>query len=353
MHLLNRSDPSTAPNDSVTVDPPPTEATAAATRFQQSFDRLSDQVHRAFVGQNDLVDHVISALFADGHVLIEGVPGLGKTLLVRTLASAVDVSFSRIQFTPDLMPADITGTMTLVEGAADRHELHFEPGPIMAHIVLADEINRATPKTQSALLEAMQERQVSVGRQTLELPAPFMVLATQNPIEQEGTYPLPEAQLDRFLVKLLVSYPQEREYDAILNRTTGVETPEIKPVTTADEVLELRQIVRRVVVSEQVRRYAIRLVMATQPGSPYAPSRVGEDVSLGVSPRGAQALILLGKVRALRDGRYAVACKDIRDVAAPVLRHRLQLGFEALSRGVQPDDLIEVVLEHVSELTDG
>ncbi len=323
-----------------------------AQHFREVFGRMREQIQHAFVGHRELVDQVLSAFVAGGHVLIEGVPGLGKTLLVRTLAAATDVSFSRIQFTPDLMPSDIAGTMALFEKPGGGHELRFEPGPLIASIVLADEINRATPKTQSALLEAMQERQVSVARQTIALPEPFMVLATQNPIEHEGTYPLPEAQLDRFLMKLLVSYPLETEYQAIIERTTGSKAPEVKPVTNAADILRLRSIVRDVAVSDQVSQYAVRLVMATQPNSPYAPARVSRDVELGASPRGVQALILLGKVRALLGGRFAVSCQDVRDVAVPALRHRLLLSFEAQANRTSADELVREAIAAVPEFTE-
>jgi MoxR-like ATPase len=331
---------------------PAPDAEALASQFQEVFQRLKDEVHKVFVGHDDLVTHVLSVLLSDGHVLLEGVPGLGKTLLVHTLAQALDLEFSRIQFTPDLMPADIVGTMVLHEREGGGHELRFQEGPVMANFILADEINRATPKTQSALLEAMQERQVSVARQTLALPKPFIVLATQNPIEQEGTYPLPEAQLDRFMVKLLVGYPQESEYHEILQRTTESEMPTVQPVSTGEEVLAMRRIAREVAVSEQVRRYAIRLVMATQPGSPHAPRAINNAVALGSSPRGAQGLLLMGKVRALIGGRFAVSCQDVRDVALPVLRHRIMLSFEGHSDGVDIDDLVRGVVSSVGELSE-
>ncbi|UCG16968.1 MAG: MoxR family ATPase [Phycisphaerales bacterium] len=327
------------------------DAAAQAARFREVFDRLRTEVHKIFVGHDELVEHVLSVLLSDGHVLLEGVPGLGKTLLARTLASALRLDFSRIQFTPDLMPADVAGTMVLREKEGGGHELEFEPGPLVANFILADEINRATPKTQSALLEAMQERQISVSRRTVRLPEPFIVMATQNPIEQEGTYPLPEAQLDRFLVKLLIDYPAEREYHDILGRTTGVDLPTVEPVSTGEEITAMRRIARSVEVTEQVRTYAIRLVMATQPGSPHAPAAVNQAVALGSSPRGAQGLLLMGKVRCLVDGRFAVSCEDIRNVALPVLRHRVLLKFEAQADRVNPDDLINAALSSVSELS--
>lgn len=326
-------------------------ASEAQSRFCDVFSRLKSEVHKVFVGQDQLVTDVLSVLFANGHVLLEGVPGLGKTLLIHTLASALKLDFSRIQFTPDLMPADVVGTMVLREVEGGGHELAFQPGPIHASFVLADEINRATPKTQSALLEAMQERQVSVARQTFKLTEPFIVLATQNPVEQDGTYPLPEAQLDRFMVKCLVDYPQEHEYIEILSRTTQSEMPTVEPVSDGPEIIELRQIVRSVPVSEQVERYAIRLVMATQPRSPHAPEIVNRCIELGASPRGVQSLVLMGKVRALIDGRFAVSCQDIRDVAIGVLRHRLILNFEARADRITADELLVKVLGSVKELS--
>jgi MoxR-like ATPase len=339
-------------NDPITnVLPDTSEATAMAARFREVFERLKQEVHKVFVGHDELVENMLAVLLSDGHVLLEGVPGLGKTLLARSLASALRLEFSRIQFTPDLMPADIVGTMVLHEKEGGGHELRFEQGPLVANFVLADEINRATPKTQSALLEAMQERQISVSRRTVRLPEPFVVMATQNPIEQEGTYPLPEAQVDRFLVKLLVGYPPEREYHDILERTTGVDMPSIEPVSSGEEILAMRRIARSVPVTEQVRSYAIRLVIATQPGSPYAPAAVNHAVALGSSPRGAQGLLMMGKVRALVRGRFAVSCQDIRDGALPVLRHRILLSFEGQSDRINPDDLVRAAISSVGELS--
>jgi MoxR-like ATPase len=328
------------------------DAQVQAERFREVFTRLKREIHKVFVGHDELVTNVLSVLLSDGHVLLEGVPGLGKTLLVRTLSQTLDLTFSRIQFTPDLMPSDIVGTMVLHEKDGGGHELRFQEGPIVANFILADEINRATPKTQSALLEAMQERTVSVSRRTIRLPEPFIVLATQNPIEQDGTYPLPEAQLDRFMVKLLVGYPQEGEYHDILQRTTETALPSVETVSNGEEVLAMRKIVRSVAVSEQVRRYAIRLMMATQPGSPHAPRAVQRSVALGSSPRGAQGLLLMGKVRALIGGRFAVSCQDLRDVAKPVLRHRIIFNFEGQSERINVDDLLDGVLESVGELSE-
>jgi MoxR-like ATPase len=278
------------------------------------------------------------------------VPGLGKTLLISSLGRAVDLAFSRIQFTPDMMPADIIGTQVLVEKEGGGHEVRFQEGPLIANLVLADEINRATPKTQSALLQAMQERQLSVGRRTIDLEEPYCVMATQNPVEQEGTYPLPEAQLDRFLFKLLVGYPKENEYGVILDRTVGDEAIDIQAVSHGPEILELRHTVRQVPVPRHVQDYAVHLVMATQPGSPHAPALTNDNVALGSSPRGAQALLLAGKVGALLAGRFAVNTEDVRHVAGPALRHRVMINFQGQSDGVTSDHVVSDVLAHVEPL---
>ncbi len=332
-----------------------TESAAArksAEEFKATYAKIEAQIQRMMVGQEDVIEGVLTALLAGGHVLLEGVPGLGKTLLIASLGRAVDLSFSRIQFTPDMMPADIIGTQVLVEKEGGGHEVRFQEGPLIANVVLADEINRATPKTQSALLQAMQERQISVGRKTIDLEEPYCVMATQNPVEQEGTYPLPEAQLDRFLFKLVVGYPQESEYSAILDRTVGDDEIQIDAVSNGKEIMAMRHVVRQVPVPEHVKQYAIQLVMGTQPGSDYAPGLVNESVALGSSPRGAQALLLAGKVCALLAGRFAVNTDDVRKVARNALRHRVMVNFQGQSDGVSADDVVEAVLAHVKPATE-
>jgi len=333
------------------MDPSLEQAATAAKgeieEFNQTFTALEREVHRRVVVQDALVRGTITALACGGHVLLEGAPGLAKTLLVRTLASALDLSFSRIQFTPDLMPADITGTQVLHATDAGGHVLRYEPGPLHAHCVLADEINRATPRTQSALLEAMQEHTVTAGRETHHLPDPFMVLATQNPVEQEGTYPLPEAQLDRFLFKLLVPYPREEDYHLILSRTTGDLAHRVARVADAAKVRAMQATTRRVAVPESAQRMAIHLVMATQPDSEKAPEIVKRCVALGSSPRGAQALILGAKVRALLDGRAAISAADVRATAKDALRHRIMLNFRGHAERKSGDQIVEDVLQSV------
>ncbi|MEL1263054.1 MoxR family ATPase [Pseudoxanthomonas putridarboris] len=317
-----------------------------ASEFSSVYAKIKSQISLMMVGQDVVLDSVLTALLAGGHVLLEGVPGLGKTLLVRTLASAIQAKFSRIQFTPDMMPADIQGTWVMTE-TEHGHELRFQEGPLVSNLVLADEINRATPKTQSALLEAMQERQITVGKRTIALEEPFCVLATQNPVEQEGTYSLPEAQLDRFLFKVVVGYPNEEDYAAILERTTGDETVQIHSVVHASDIMRMRRIARSVPVPSHAMTYAVHLVMATQAKSPYAPALVNEYVALGSSPRGAQALLLAAKVRALVAGRYAVTTTDIREVALPVLRHRMVINFRGQSAKVSDEMIVQEVLKTV------
>ena len=314
--------------------------------FASDWAALRTELARVIVGQDEVVEQTLTCLFAGGHALLEGVPGLGKTLLVRSIAQAVDVRFSRIQFTPDLMPADITGT-TIVEEDADGRRFVFREGPIFAQVVLADEINRATPKTQSALLEAMQERSVTAGGETRILEPPFLVLATQNPIEQEGTYPLPEAQLDRFLLKIHVPAPDGATLSAILDLTTGVDQAEASVVLDAQTIVDLQEAVRRVEVPNEARDDAVRLVMATRPGEPGAPPSVDRYLRFGASPRAAQALVLAAKVKALRQGRQQIGCDDVRAYLLPALRHRIATTFEAQADGVTADDLLRDIVEMV------
>ena len=310
---------------------------------------VEEQIGRVIVGQADLVRHVLVCMLCEGHVLLEGVPGLGKTMLLKTLASAVDLPFSRVQFTPDLMPADILGTQVLEEDEAGRRSFRFRPGPIFASLVLADEVNRATPKTQSALLEAMQERAVTVAGETRALPRPFLVMATQNPIEMEGTYPLPEAQLDRFLLKVVVPFPPASDLVAVVERTTGDARPQVDRVADARVLTAMIELTRSVPAASHIVQHAVDLVVATHPDRPEAPDPVRRYVRFGASPRGAQALILAAKATALLDGRPNVSTADVRRVAVAALRHRLVLGYEAVADGVSADDLVADVLAAVGE----
>jgi MoxR-like ATPase len=314
-------------------------------RFCTDFEILRREIGKVIVGHQPIVDGVLMALLVGGHVLLEGVPGLGKTMLVRTLADALRLKFQRIQFTPDLMPADLIGTNVLEETPEGRRHFVFQPGPVFANILLADEINRATPKTQSALLEAMQEQSVTIAGQTYQLPEPFLVLATQNPLEMEGTYPLPEAQLDRFLFKLLIRFPETSDLDAILCRTTEGRTPRAQPVLNDRRILEMGQLLRQVPAASEVRAYCIALVEATHPEHPKCPEKLRRFLRYGASPRGAQALILAAKALALLDRRYHVAREDIRAAAHVALRHRLILSFEGQAEGISPDAIIDRILE--------
>lgn len=317
--------------------------------FQADVKRVRETVGQRIVGQRAILDGVITCLVAGGNALLEGVPGLGKTMLVRSLAEALHLRFSRIQFTPDLMPADLLGTTVIVEGASGGKTFEFRPGPVFANIVLADEVNRATPKTQSALLEVMQEHRVTIGNQTHRLEEPYFVLATQNPLEMEGTYPLPEAQLDRFFYKLHVGFPSREDLHEILDRTTGEREPEIAPVLDGKRILEMRSLAREVPVPRHVQDYAIRVLEATHPDRPSAPEKVKRFVRFGASPRGAQACLLAAKIHALVEGRYAATIEDVRAVAMPALRHRVILGFEGEAEGVRTDALIEAILGSVPE----
>ena len=317
---------------------------AQVQQFKENFNRVEAEIHKRIVGQDDIIEGVLLCLFANGHVLLEGVPGLGKTHLIHTLSEALSLSFNRIQFTPDMMPSDITGTMLLVEDDQGRKQFEFQPGPIFAQVVLADEINRATPRTQSALLEAMQERTVSVARTSYKLEEPFCVLATQNPIEMDGTYRLPEAQLDRFLFKLQIAFPDEDELGEILRRTTSkTETP-IEEISDAETIQSMRQLVRGVLIADHVERYIIQLIRGTHPDNPNSPEMTKQYVELGASIRGLQAITLTAKIKAILDGRYNVAFEDVQSVALPALRHRIILNFEGEGEGIQTDDIIKNVL---------
>jgi MoxR-like ATPase len=330
------------------------ELDAGAVREQvaelkRNIETLRAEIGKAIVGHADVVDGVLTCMLAGGHALLEGVPGLGKTMLVRTLSETLSLTFSRVQFTPDLMPADILGTTVIDEGAGGAKSFEFRRGPIFANIVLADEINRATPKTQSALLEAMQEHRVSVGRQTHVLEEPFVVLATQNPLEMEGTYPLPEAQLDRFFFKLHVPFPNREDLHTILDRTTGGDIDQPQHVLDRDRILAMQRLVRQVPAARHVQDYAIRVIQATHPDGPDAPEITRRFVRFGASPRGAQAVLMASKIRALFDGRFAASIDDVRASAFPALRHRVLLNFEGEAEGVKTDQVIDAVLKAIAD----
>ncbi len=343
----------------------PEDVQSLARQFQTDYARVREQIERVIVGNRDVIDGVLTCLFVGGHALLEGPPGIGKTLLIRTLSQTLSLDFGRIQFTPDLMPADIAGTTVVHEvdtaSGTDR-EFRFQRGPIFAQIILADEINRATPKTQSALLEAMQERSVTVAGTTHALPAPFFVMATQNPIEQEGTYPLPEAQLDRFFFKLLVDYSDRTELAEILNRTTMGESITPEPILDGPRIIEHQKLIRRVAIAPAIQDYAIRMVLATHPPAPassrsasvgpasnrsqsFSTPMANKYVRFGASPRAAQALVLGAKCRALLDGRPAAATDDIRAIALPALRHRIIINFEAEAEGITTDAIVRNIVE--------
>jgi MoxR-like ATPase len=320
-----------------------------ARQFVDRYAAVREQIGRVIVGHDEIVHGVLTCLFVGGHCLLEGVPGLGKTLLVRTLAKTLDLKFSRIQFTPDLMPADILGTNMVLETPEGRRAFEFQRGPIFTQICLADEINRATPKTQSAMLETMQEGTVTAAGTRYQLKQPFLVLATQNPIEQEGTYPLPEAQLDRFFFKLLVVYSDRRELSTILDRTTRSETIEPATVMEGEEILRWQGLVREVILAAHVQDYIVRLTLATHPQGEFALPVANQYIRWGASPRAAQALALAAKVRALLDGRYNVSFEDVRRVYLPALRHRIIVNFEAQAEGIEPDKILLDLLEQVPE----
>lgn len=326
---------------------PPPSAEMTLEAFQQTSRAIKNEISQVIVGQEEIIQHTLIAIIVGGHVLLEGVPGLGKTLLIRTLAQALEMRFNRIQFTPDLMPSDIIGTEILEDDRDSKRRFRFQPGPIFVNLLMADEINRATPKTQSALLEAMQEQTVTVGGRTYPLQRPFFVLATQNPIEMEGTYPLPEAQLDRFLFKLNVNFPDVAELVTILDRTTQDTQPRASIAADGPTLLRMGQLARQIPVASHISEYVARLLLATHPESADAPEPVKRYVRFGASPRGAQAIILGAKVNALLVGRYNVAFKDIEAVVYPALRHRLILNFEGEAEGVTADAIVRAVLDRV------
>jgi len=337
-------DASTATNPTAAPDG---AARLAPEAFAERARAIEAEIGKVIVGQRELVRQTLVGLLANSHVLLEGVPGLGKTMLIRTIGDVIDCTFNRIQFTPDLMPADITGTNILIEEGGSR-VFRFQPGPVFANLVLADEINRATPKTQSSLLEAMQEHQVTVARNRYPLDPPFFVLATQNPLEMEGTYPLPEAQLDRFLLKVMVPFPSEEDLVAIIDRTTGADAPAAQKVATAAEIVDMQRLARAVPIAPHITAYAVSLLAATHPDNRRAPGLTRQYVRYGGSPRGAQALVAAGKILALMDGRFNVSMDDVRAAALPALRHRVILNFEGEAEGITPEAVIRSVLDEVA-----
>ncbi len=320
----------------------------SVAEFRETAANIEQEVAKVIVGQKEVVRHALIGILSGGHVLLEGVPGLGKTMLIRTLSQALSLEFSRIQFTPDLMPADITGTDIMEEAGDGRRQFRFQQGPVFANLILADEINRATPKTQSALLEAMQEHTVTIANETYRLPEPFFVMATQNPIEQEGTYPLPEAQLDRFLFKINVGFPSPEELNEILARTTGKANPELETAASGSQIIAMQQLARQVPIPSHVSDYVSCLIVATHPGQSQS-ALVNQYVRYGSSPRGGQALVLGAKITALLAGRYNVSFDDVTAVAPAALRHRLLLNFEGQAEGIKPDDVIADLLKTVSQ----
>ena len=332
------------------VDP---QIQALTDQFRHDYRAVAAEIGKMIVGHENIIDGVLTCLFVGGHALLEGVPGLGKTALIRTLADALSLKFNRIQFTPDLMPADVIGTNVIMENAQGQRAFQFMAGPIFSQIVLADEINRATPKTQSALLEAMQEKQVTAGGAIRKLEEPFFVMATQNPLEQEGTYPLPEAQLDRFFFKLLVQYSGRAELKMILDRTTTSFKVEIKPVLDGPRILAHQQLIKRVVIAPHVQDYAIRCTLGTHPQGMFATPMVNQFLRVGASPRAAQAITLASKVRALLDGRFHVSFQDIKEVAIPAMRHRVILNFEGEAEGITTDMVLEKLLADTPTTMEG
>jgi MoxR-like ATPase len=332
-----------------TAPPKPKSLGDILQEFAQHRQLMQQELQKVIVGQHDVIEQLFAAIFTRGHCLLEGVPGLAKTLMVSTLARILDVSFKRIQFTPDLMPSDITGTNVLEEDEAGRRNFRFVEGPVFTNVLLADEINRTPPKTQAALLQAMQEREVTVGRQTFDLPDPFFVIATQNPIEQEGTYPLPEAQLDRFMFNIKVGYPTADEEEKILTQTTRTEKVEVRKILSSRAITNLQKLVHSVAVSEYIVKYVSRLVRATRPKDETAPQFVRDLVDWGAGPRAGQFLINGGKALAAMDGRFSVAIDDVKKIAVPVLRHRLSTNFQAQAEGMTTEDVILRLLKEVKE----
>ncbi len=329
-----------------------TEIASQIEQFTDQFKQVKSEIHRVIVGNDEIIDGVLISLLAKGHVLLEGIPGIGKTKIVATVADVLHLVFSRIQFTPDLMPGDIVGSDVVHESDTGEKHLDFQKGPIFTNILLADEINRATPKTQSALLEAMQEWSVTVGNETHRLPPPFFVLATQNPLEMEGTYPLPEAQLDRFFYKLRIMYPQPDDMHEIMDRTTRREEPVATTVLNQDQILLMRDTARDVPIARPVQDYAIRLTLATHPGTPHAHPMTEKYVRFGASPRGTQTLVLGGKVNALLNDRVHVACEDVRAMMLPAFRHRILMNFEGEAERIDPDDILRAIIKDVPESTE-
>ncbi len=323
-----------------------------AEEFRRRYNDVKQEIGKVIVGHDEIVHGVLTSMMIGGHCLLEGAPGLGKTLLVKTLAEALNLDFNRIQFTPDLMPADILGTNMIVESPDGRRSFEFQKGPLFTQICLADEINRATPKTQSALLETMQEGTVTVGGKRFELKKPFFVMATQNPIEQEGTYPLPEAQLDRFLFKLVVEYSGREELATIIDRTTKGYKVDTQQIMDGEEILKWQRLIREVIMADHLRDYIVRLILATHPGGPMAAEATNKYLRWGSSPRGAQTMALAAKVRALLDGRFNVSFEDVRRVFLPAMRHRVILNFEALAEGISTDQVLVEILDTTAQRTD-
>ena len=329
-----------------------TEVASQIELFTEQFQKVKEEISKVIVGNEEIIDGTLTSLLAKGHVLLEGIPGIGKTKIVATVADVLHLAFSRVQFTPDLMPGDIVGSDVVHESDTGEKYLDFQKGPIFTNILLADEINRATPKTQSALLEAMQERTVTVGTTTHRLEPPFFVLATQNPLEMEGTYPLPEAQLDRFFYKLRIMYPERDDMHEIMDRTTRREEPEAVTVLDREQILLMRDTARSVPIARPVQDYAIRLTLATHPGTPHAHPMTERYVRFGASPRGTQALVIGGKVNALLNGRIHVSCEDVRSMLLPALRHRVLLNFEGEAERMETDTILAAIMNDVPELTE-